>query len=145
LTGEYDARNAYPEMKTNPWQKHTPKDAMLLMSENILVGIIGYRANFISLRTNKPATMTPKTIRQMTVAESQGNDTPPNCRPNRTMSVPPTMVRLPVQSTAFRPSQTGVFGLSRCKKKKSRIVTVPVIGTTKVSIYICSANLITYD
>ena len=76
----------------------------------------------------------PKTMRQITFAEPHGSMTPPNSRPRRSMSVPPTIVRDPVQSTALRPSQTGVFGLSRCRKIHRRMKTVPVIGTTCMSV-----------
>jgi hypothetical protein len=46
------------------------------------------------------------------------------------MRVPPTMVSEPAQSTALRPSQTGVLGLWRWRKKNRRMETVPVMGTT---------------
>jgi hypothetical protein len=51
------------------------------------------------------------------------------------MSVPPTIRREPIQSTAFRPSQTGVLGLSRWRKKKRATATVPVMGTGLLLVY----------
>lgn len=117
-------------MKTNPWQKQTKRAATFERCLNSLRGMTGYRASFHSLTTKRQATTKPKIIKQRTVGEVQGYVTPPNSRPKSTMSVPPTMVREPAQSTALRPSQTGVLGLWRCRKKESAMITVPVIGTT---------------
>lgn len=84
---------------------------------------------FHSMRTNIPAVRTPKTMRQMTMAEFQGWTTPPNSRPKRSIIVDPTMLKEPSQSTAFRPAHIGVLGVSSLRKRKIRIKTVPMIGT----------------
>lgn len=101
---------------------------MLEEFENNRRGITGYFANFHSMITNMIETSNPKTMRHMTLAESQGNVIPPNSKPSRNMTVPPTMARLPNQSTALSPAPSGVLGLSKCKNKESATMTLPVIG-----------------
>jgi hypothetical protein len=71
----------------------------------------------------------PNTIKHRTIAELQGWTTPPNSRPRRSITVDPTMVREPSQSTAFKPAQIGVLGVSSFKRRKIKIKTVPMIGT----------------
>lgn len=69
------------------------------------------------------------TMRQMTVAESQGCVTPPKSRARRSMMLLPITNNEPIQSTALRPSQIGVCGLSSSRANHSNRNARPVIGT----------------
>lgn len=89
----------------------------------------GYLASFHSLRKNKLAVTHPNTIKHMTVAESQGWATPPNSNPRSSIRVPPTIVKLPSQSMALRPSHIGVVGVSSLRKIIRAMRTVPEMGT----------------
>jgi hypothetical protein len=60
----------------------------------------------------------PKTMRQMTRGEFQGNVSPPKSRPSRSIRTRPRMDIPPNQSTAFRPSRILVRGL--CTSRKMR-------------------------
>lgn len=91
----------------------------------------GYFAIFHSLRKNRAQTTMPKTIRQITVGDFQEYCTPPNSRPSRNMTVPPTIVIEPSQSMALRPARIGVFGVSISRKKKIMIKASPSQGTVR--------------
>ena len=99
-----------------PWTAQTASAARLESLENKPSGIIGYLANFHSLIRKRARVMTPKTNRQITVAEDHGKDTPPYSRPRRNMTVPPVTSMMPSQSMAFRPSRMGVLGVSMSRK-----------------------------
>ena len=73
--------------------------------------------------------MIPKTIKQTTVADDQGYETPPYSRPRRNIIVPPTIVMVPIQSTALRPARRGVVGVSMSRKKKRIMKARPSKGT----------------
>ena len=115
-------------MKTNPWTKQTVRAAMFDLYLNMRVGMTGYLANFHSTRAKSPIVRRPKTIRQTTVADFQGKLTPPNSRPNRSMSVPPTIKRDPSQSMALRPAINGVLGVSMSRNTSSIIKHSPSSG-----------------
>jgi hypothetical protein len=59
----------------------------------------------------KPSMRIPNTIKQITFGEFHGNVSPPKSRPSNVISVTPSMVTVPNQSTAFIPSQILVFVL----------------------------------
>ena len=89
----------------------------------------------------------PNTMRQITMADFQGWTTPPNSSPRRSTTVEPTMLREPSQSTALRPAQIGLLGVSSLRKRKIRTKTVPVIGTGGdfSLVYLLSQEGGTYD
>ena len=65
-----------------------------------------------------PTNSTPKTIRQTTFGEFQGNVSPPKSRPSKVMRVTPSIVTVPNQSIAFIPSHILVLGLWTSKNSK---------------------------
>lgn len=67
-------------------------------------------------------------IRQITVADDQGYVTSPKSRPRRIINTPPTMSKLPVQSTTLSPARTGVFRVGIFKKKSNTTNTTVLIG-----------------
>lgn len=71
----------------------------------------------------------PNTIRQMTMGESQGYVIPPYSRPRRNIMVPPTTVKQPSQSIAFKPAKSGVFGVSMSRKTMMMAKAMASIGT----------------
>lgn len=73
-----------------------------------------------------------KMIRQRTVAESQGCVKPPKSRARSSIMLLPIMNNEPIQSTALRPSQIGVCGLSSLRANHSNRNANPVIGTRVV-------------
>ena len=117
-------------MKMKPCKNAIPIAAMFEPCLKMRRGMIGYLANFPSTPRKITNVTTPKMIRQMTVAESQGNATPPYTRPRRNIIVPPEIVRVPNQSMALSPSRNGVLGVSTCKKKSMNTAEIPAIGTT---------------
>ena len=92
------------------------------------MGMIGYRANRVSLKKKRTDMNNPKTIRQMTVGEFQGKEMPPKLRPSRSITVRPRIVRLPNQSMAFMPSMIPVLGLCTSRKKSNSVNAVPETG-----------------
>ena len=78
---------------------------------------------------NRPPITTPKTMRQMTFADFHGNEEPPKLSPRRTMTVPPTMVRHPSQSNAFKPATSGVLGVFNFNVNNTSTKTSAVQGT----------------
>ena len=73
--------------------------------------LLGLLSTLHSTRIKRKPMTQPKTRRQMTVADLQGNVMPPNSRPRRNMRVPPMIVKAPSASTAFRPVRKDVLGL----------------------------------
>ena len=126
---KYRGRKYDPEMKTNPWTKHVPNAAMFERCLKRRKGISGYLAKNPSLTKNSPIVPRPKIIKQMTVAESQGKVTPPNSKPRRNMTVPPTIRSEPSQSIALRPSRIGVLGVCMSRKSIKMIKATPSHGT----------------
>lgn len=63
------------------------------------------------------------------IGEFHGRDTPPRVRPRRTMTVAPTIVTAPNQSTAARPARMGVLGVWILRMKRIIRNAAPVIGT----------------
>ncbi|KAI6875839.1 hypothetical protein KC323_g247 [Hortaea werneckii] len=67
-------------MKTKPWKNTTPRVATFVTLLNSRMGTIGNLANLVvSHQANRPKVTMPKTIRQMTVAEPQGNSLDDRC------------------------------------------------------------------
>ena len=122
-----------PEMKTMPWTKQTASAARLEDLEKRRSGIIGYLASFHSLIKKRTRVTRPNTRRQTTVAEDQGNDTPPYSRPRRNITVPPVTSMTPSQSMAFRPSMMGVFGVSMSRKIMMMAKAIASKGTEETS------------
>ena len=91
----------------------------------------GYVANFHSTIKNMAIITAPKTIRQVTVAEAHGKETPPKVRPKRNVTVPPTMRRDPSQSMALMPARKGVLGVAMSRKKRSTANARPSHGTAR--------------
>lgn len=116
-------------MKTMPWLKQTTREPTLDRYLKIRRGMIGYLANFHSLRKKRPNVASPNTMRQMTMGEPQGYVTPPYSRPRRNIMVPPTIVMHPSQSIAFNPAKSGVFGVSMSRKKMMMAKAMASIGT----------------
>lgn len=69
---KYRGRKNMPAMKTMAWVKQTSREAMLERYLKMRRGMTGYLASFHSLRKKRPMVKSPNTMRQMTVAESQG-------------------------------------------------------------------------
>jgi hypothetical protein len=67
--------------------------------------MIGNRAYFASLNTNKGIMITPNTMRHTTVGEFHGKVSPPKLRPRRSIKVTPRMVKIPNQSSFSRPAR----------------------------------------
>lgn len=91
--------------------------------------MIGYLANFHSLRKKRAKMTSPNTMRQMTIGESQGYVTPPYSRPRRNITVPPTTVKHPSQSIAFKPAKSGVLGVSMSRNSMMMAKAMASIGT----------------
>ena len=91
-------------------------------------GITGYFAALASIRKNRTEQATPTVIRTRTVGEVQLNDSPPIFRPSSVMRVTASSARLPSQSTALSPAQTGVLGLCTSKKSNKMMKLRPPIG-----------------
>lgn len=91
--------------------------------------MIGYLANFHSLRKKRAKVTSPNTMRQMTMGESQGYVTPPYSRPRRNITVPPTTVKHPSQSIAFKPAKSGVLGVSMSRNSMMMAKAMASIGT----------------
>jgi hypothetical protein len=84
-----------------------------------------------SLYRKQPPITNPKTSKQMTLTEFHGKITPPNSSPNKRVSVTPTIVTLPIQSTALSPANIGVDGESKCKNKDKNIKARAEQGTIR--------------
>ncbi len=84
----------------------------------------------------KPSIRTPKTIRQITLGEFQGNVSPPKSRPINVMSVTPSTVTVPNQSIAFTPSQILVFGLWTSRNNRIIRKANPARGRFKYQIHL---------
>lgn len=95
-------------------------------------GMMGYLASFHSLRKKRPNVTAPKTKRQITVAEFQGKDIPPNSKANRNITVPPTTVMVPIQSMARIPARKGVLGVSIFKNTIKIRRATPPTGTAEM-------------
>jgi len=91
-------------------------------------GIKGYLARRFSLKMKNTEIKAPKITRQRTSGDFQGKVAPPNCNPRRIISVIPRMERLPNQSTALSPSNTGVLGLCTSRNTRRRRNVIPVNG-----------------
>lgn len=94
-----------------PWKNATSNDATFDLFEKMAGGISGYFASFNSLKKKRIDIKPPNTSKQMTVAELQGNTSPPRLRPRSSISVTPRIEMLPGQSIAFSPSRAFVLGL----------------------------------
>src|SRR5438046_9797231 len=115
-----------------PREEHTSKEATWESRSNSRIGMTGYLANFHSLMMKSEASTSPKMIRQTTFGDDHGKDTPPNSSPSKNMTVPPTTVRLPSQSTALRPAMTGVRGLCSFRLNRSMKKVIAVHGTEEI-------------
>ena len=91
-------------------------------------GITGYFAAFASIRKNSTEHATPTVIKTSTVGEVQSNDSPPMFRPSKVIRVTASSARLPSQSTALSPAQTGVLGLCTSRKRSRMTKLRPQIG-----------------
>ena len=116
-------------MKTNPWLKVEAKQASAERFVKSRGGIMGNLATFHSITKKMPRVTKPNTIRQITVGEDQGYEMPPNPRPSRNITTPPTLVMRPSQSMALRPGIMGVRGVSMSRKKKRIAKAKPSHGT----------------
>ena len=59
-------------MKVMPWKMPTPRQAMLLPEAKMWRGMRGYLGMYFSRMKNMPIRRTPKTMREITMAELQG-------------------------------------------------------------------------
>lgn len=94
-----------------PCMKHTRRLARFEVLLKRPRGMRGYFASLFSLKIKTPESKAPIMIRLKTCGDFHGNDAPPNSSPSRIIRVTASMEMLPIQSTAFSPSTTGVFGL----------------------------------
>ena len=99
------------------------------VEQNNRRGMTGYLAILYLMSRNTKRVATPKTIRQTTVTELQGYVSPPYPNPSKNMTVAPTIVMVPSQSIATKPSIRGVFGVSTLSKKTINVAARPAIGT----------------
>ena len=113
---------------TNPCMKHTRRLATLEGWRKRLRAMRGWLATLNSMKTKKTAMTAPKTIRQITVGEFQGNVTPPKLSPSSSIRVRPRMNKLPSQSMAPRPSTTLVLGLCTSRNTTRSMKAVPDMG-----------------
>ena len=121
-------------MNTVPWMKQTTKQAMLDRCLKSRSGMMGYLASFHSFKKKRDTVKRPKKIRQITVAERQGCDTPPYSRPSKNITVPLEIVTTPVQSIALSPAIIGVLGISISRRKRIMAKARPSKGTIEVSL-----------
>lgn len=102
-------------------------------SRKRLIGMSGYLASRFSAKTKKTDIKAPNMIKQITVGESQANVVPPKFSPSSNISVSPSIVRLPNQSIALRPSIALVLGLWTSRNSKSRTKASPDKGRLNLS------------
>lgn len=118
-------------MKLDACDQFTNRVKTLLESANRAIGRMGYLAILRSMRTKIPRVTAPKIMRQITVGDFQGNDTPPNSRPKRNISVPPMTTMVPSQSIVRRPAMSGVLGVSILSQMRRVARATPPNGTVK--------------
>lgn len=70
----------------------------------------------------------PKTSKQITFGDDQGNVFPPKSRPIKSINVNAKMLIEPAQSTALTPSTNGVLGLCTSRKKSNKTNVTPQQG-----------------
>jgi len=116
------------DQSTIPCQNVKSRHPAFDQFANNFRGIKGYRANLFSLYTKKIDINAPNTIRQMTRGEFHGKVVPPNSRPRRSISTSAIIDRLPNQSIALNPSNTGVLGLWTSRNMNNRMNVVPETG-----------------
>lgn len=121
-------------MKTIPCKKTMASVEALLTEANKPIGMIGYVAAFHSHMPNRKRVKAPMMIKQSTRAESHGAETPPYCRPNNSMRVPPTTSKDPIQSMAFSPCKIGVRGVLISRKKRRMKKASPSKGKLRAQL-----------
>ena len=118
------------------------RHATLDLRRNKPRGMIGWRADRASLKRKKKASKAPTTTRQMTFGEFQGYAMPPKLRPSSTMTMTPTIEKLPAQSMALMPAVNLVFGSCTSRKRSSRKNAGPQIGRLIQKIHLHDRNCV---
>jgi hypothetical protein len=115
-------------MNVKAWKKQTPRLAKLEVCLKIHMGMMGLFGKCISTSTKIIAARSPKTSKQIIVAEFHGKEIPPNSSPKRNRRVPVMAKKAPSQSIAANPSNRGVFGVLRSRNIKMMMNAIPSSG-----------------